>query len=255
MIHLATVKAILASILAVAQPGLAKWSRTDIAGDCSAECRETIARLTGFRPVLDYTTTRATWPGWTRQETRAEGMARFVGISYAMARVAHDPPVEWQDSRGNPYPVRDLWRAFVTIGRHESAFWKAVQSGKILGMAGESCMMQIHPLARVGVPLDSLVGLSRDASERCFRAGAVLLGRSRKACESDARGPGGWWPPTIASYGSGMGCDIGEEWITDRVNTYAKVSRSHALPALGMIALELAEPDDWWGSAGDLSGR
>ncbi len=254
MLHLATTKAVLAAMLWVGQPGHAKWSRTDI-GDCGETCVAVVEELSGFRPAFNYEMSRADWPGWTRQETRAEGMARYVDIAYAITRVAHDPPPEWRNRRGVPYPARDLWRALVTISRHESAWWKSVQSGKILGLAGEHCMMQIHPDSRLGIPLETLVGTSRDASERCFRAGAMLLGRARKACEARAEGPHGWFRPTIASYGSGQGCLVDEAWVDSRVNMFAVVARPHALrDPLGLIALAIADPDDWYGSGGFLLG-
>jgi hypothetical protein len=122
------------------------------------------------------------------------------------------------------------------------------------GLAGEVCLVQIHPsvIHLTGYTLEELVGVDRDSTERCYRAGAALLARARRACPPDETG---WFGPTVSIYGSGSSCDFTDEgWVKARVATYRKVEKASKrrarLPVQATIAVDLAWDDDWVGSGG-----
>ena len=230
--------AILAGILALAEPGVSQWSRIALEPPCDPECSATVQALTGHPVALDYAITLKwaigsrviTWPGYTRAETRMEGMRRFATVAHALDKVSQDPPANWT---GTP---RELYNALVAIARQESAFWRGVHEGRIRGPAGEACLMQVHP--GNGYDLEKLVGVDLDSTARCLHAGAEILSKAREYCArafiefyrdglaapeiDEAWADGDWLANTIALYGSGVDCDGTREFVTARVRDYIK---------------------------------
>lgn len=230
--------AILAGILALAEPGVSQWSRIALEPPCDPECYATVQALTGHPVALDYAITLKwevgsrviTWPGYTRAETRMEGMRRFVTIARALDHVARHPPKQWQ---GSP---RELYNAEASIVRQESALWRGVHEGRIRGPVGEACLMQVHP--GNGYDLETLVGVDLASTIRCLTAGAEILSAARVYCErefesryrdalpvsdlEEAWADGDWFPSTIALYGSGVDCDSSREFVAARLRDYER---------------------------------
>lgn len=241
---------ILSAMFALAEPGYSQYSRVEVPAPepCLVEsCTSTVETLTGHKPRLDFkhVSMRGEWPGWSRPESRAEGLHRFATIAVAADYVEQHPPKTWRSSVG-PFPTGELWEGLVTIMRHESAFWRSVHEGRIRGAAGEWCLMQIHPsvLPSLNVEGPELVGVDFDSTVRCLMAGAELLGRARRLCPPTAEG---WFPPTIAAYGSGQGCHITDDWVDARVKTYGSVQRPRRTPGGALLALYFASDglDGW----------
>jgi hypothetical protein len=223
---------ILAGVLTLAEPGLTDQSR---APACQAE----------HGAVYEHRHGRAVWPGWTRRETRGEGLRRFATIARALDAVRRRPPARWKGTGS------ELWRALGSIARHESAFWEGVQSGAIRGSAGEVCLVQLHPRiwASLGIsdPAEVL-GVELEPTERCLRAGAELLTRARGLCPSMPGGDamdGEWFAYAVQAYGSGQGCAPPSPWVAPRLASYQRTAEPRPLPFLARVALviELDPPD------------
>ncbi len=231
---------ILVAIASLAQPGYSENSRIMLAEGCEAPCIERVERLTGRKVQLDYEikSYRVKWEGLSRPETRMEGYSRFSTIAIAIEYVANHPPKRWVDGLGDPHPKSELWRALVTIARHESAFWLPVHEGRIRGRAGEWCLAQIHPvvLPSLGLEGPDLVGTDLDSTIRCFQAAADVLARSRNLCPPDKQG---WFGPALAVYASGVGCSTTPQMVQDRVDTYVKTANVRNLVPDAFLALYL----------------
>jgi hypothetical protein len=204
----------MAAMLATAEPGISDGSRVE-----SAPGRD------GEAPGFSLMGGRVTWDTWTRRESRMEALARWATIARAIELVALQPPAAW---RGSPL---QLTRALVTIARHESAYWRSVHDGSLRGEAGEACLVQVHPEAAraLDVELEELVGLSKDATTRCLRAGAALLGRARNQCPSEG---GHWFSTTIVGYWQST-CRVEPghvEGVEARERTYVRTGARSALP-------------------------
>lgn len=235
---------ILSAMMALAEPGYSEYSRVELAehAPCAAEwCYGAVEELSGKRVRADfeYKAMRAEWRGYSRAETPAEGRARFATIAVATDYVERNPPESWRSGRGAAYPFGDLSDGLVTIMRHESAYWRSVHEGRIRGAAGEWCLVQIHPsvLDSLGVTGEELVGIDLDSTIRCLMAGAELLGRARRLCPP---GEKGWFGPTIAAYGSGQGCLVTDEWVSDRVDTFHRVQRPRRTASGALLAIYFA---------------
>jgi len=225
-----TIRLALEAILAIAHPGVTDMSRVP----SYPEVRQWAPSGDLWAPRLDYSSRGASWLGWTRAETRAEGLSRYVLHAEAIASVAVDPPPSWGGS------TAEMVATLATIARHESGLWSVVETGELRGAAGEVCSVQIHPdsVGVTGYRLDDLVG-GTDALERCYRAGAILLTRARCRCRSHG---GKWFASAISSYGSGSRCDLVEQsWVTARLATYHRAWRGigRGLHGDALIALEL----------------
>ena len=225
------IEKILAAMLTLAEPGVTDASRVQLPADCAEDCVAHWDRHEAA-PQNDATWMRARFDGLTRRETRLEAIERWTVIAGAIETVAIDPPELWT---GTP---EELWRALVTIARHESAYWGSVHDGTLRGAAGEACLLQIHPenWVKLGVSDTDLVGLDLASTERCIRAGATILAQSRDAC--GAAGPG-WFTPTIQVYGAGQGClkFLDSAWVQDRVATYERTGEAEPLPFDGRLAM------------------
>lgn len=223
---------ILAGLLSLGTPGRSEASRVP-----AHELEQGAA--------LDFEARRGTWPGWTRPETYPEGLRRYAVIARAMDAVQRRPPRRWRGS--GP----ELWRALAAIVRQESAMWRGVHDGTIRGSAGEVCLVQLHPRiwASLGIadPAEVL-GVDLEATERCLRAGAELLARSRGLCPSLPGGDqvdGEWFAYAVQAYGSGKGCALPEPWVQPRLESYQRTAERKPLPFLAQVAivLELEPPD------------
>lgn len=216
----------LAAMLRVAEPGITESSRVELT--CSAP-----------EAVQDFQRGRVSYPGWSRVESRAEGMDRWAVIARAIARVSEEPPSNWRRA----WPRLGLARALVTIARHESAFWRPVHDGRLRGTAGEVCLVQVHPVAAktLGVELESLVGLDAAATERCLRAGAELLARARRYCEL---WPDPWFMPAITLYATGDDCNPERfaALVDPRWKTWLLTADRKPLPAIAELALAMGAP-------------
>lgn len=223
------------AMLAVAEPGVTPASRVVLDSDPGAELLALVgveANPPGFKWM------RASWTEWSRWETPGEGYARWGTIAIAIDRVANDPPPAWRPTWASVGLVRGL----VTIARAESAFWKSVHEGRLRGPAGEACLVQVHPeTARaLGVDLESLVGTDVDATERCFRVGAELLGLAVERCISTDKLPGGWFEHSVVSYWTPDRCEPEpdqEKGIALRSRLYARTGKPKALPFRAMLAV------------------
>jgi anaerobic selenocysteine-containing dehydrogenase len=217
----ALAKVALGAMLSIATPGAGKGSRIELADEpVPAELAEGVT----FEPP-GFKLSRVTWTVWTRTESTEESLERWATIALADAAVAANPPAEWH-WRGADGRLQ-LVRALVTIARHESAFWRSVHEGRLRGAAGEACLVQIHPdtARRLGIDLDSLVGIDQAATERCLRAGAIVLAMARELAECRCQAAPHWFAPSIAAYGSGAGCVPEGSWVKgveERVVTYAR---------------------------------
>jgi hypothetical protein len=99
-------------------------------------------------------------------------------------------------------------------------------------------------LGSLGVEGPDIVGLSMEATTRSALAAAELLGRARRMCPPASGDE--WWAPTIAAYGSGQGCAVTSEWVTERIEVFertAKPRRLSTIGLLGLLALDAAV--DW----------
>ena len=225
-------------MLKVATPGVTAWSRVELPG-CSVQCATELEPMLGVAPALDVRRGSLLFAGWSRPESEAEGMARYALIARAIANVVAAPPAPWKHS----WSRVELGRALVTIARHESAFWRPVHAGALRGPAGEVCLVQVHPItaAKLGIDLESLVGVDLAATERCLRVGAELLARARLMCGAGERG---WFPRAIAAYGSGEGCTAAGSWrdgVDERLATFDRTDRRDPLPLLAWLALNVDE--------------
>lgn len=182
---------------------------------------------------------RTSWPEWSRWETPGEGFERWGTIAIAIERVANDPPPAWRRS----WATVGLVRGLVTIARAESAFWRSVHEGRLRGPSGEVCLVQVMPSTahRLGVDPESLVGLDVDATERCFRAGAELLGLAVERCVGTERLGPGWFETAVVSYWTPDRCEpLGEiqlEGIALRSRLYARTGKPKKLPFRAMLAV------------------
>lgn len=253
---------ILATILRVAEPGVSDYSRVELP-TCQAEsCAEWSERWTGRPAAYDFKgVNETTWHGWSRPETRLEGMERFAEAAAAFHRVVMEPPESW-DPR---WSDRAMINAGVTIMRHESALWRDVATGLIRGLAGEVCYMQIHPknLLRFGLAESDVLGLDIDSVETCIRTGIDILARATEGCDvapdkvlMGERWDGGlaWFSGAIVTYGVGSGCHLDEAWVRSRKRMYARLVKTGGAPldADAHLALLSVGPGDWWGSAGPM---
>ncbi len=241
---------IFAAFLAVATPGTSPYSRVDVPACDVGDCSTPILALTGFRPEPSYRFLNASWTSWSRQETRPEALNRWASISAALAAVLEDPPPAWKDE----WSRVALGRGLVTIARHESALWRSVGEGRLIGQAGEVCYVQIHPsnLDRLGVRGDDLVGLDRSSTENCFRAGATILANSTRRCgvepiETDDWDAGvSWFGEAISMYGHGSLCTVKADWVESRVRMYSRLSTQWVAPLPPDAALALHFVDESW---------
>jgi hypothetical protein len=125
--------------------------------------------------------------------------------------------------------------SLTTIARHESAFWKAVQEGRLLGPAGEIGLWQIHP----SLPEwnENLAGEGIEPVERSARVAADLLARARGISCPLVVETHGWFYATASAYGSGSSCDV-PKLGAPRSATWATIAsavterRALAFPAL-----------------------
>lgn len=232
-----------ASMLKLATPGITPGSRVELTAQAAQ-----IDREDGLAVAEHFKWSRAVWPSWSRQETEAEGMERWATIAVSVERVAVTPPPEWV-WRGAAGELQ-LTRALVTIARHESAFWRSVQEGRLRGTRGEVCLIQAMPAtARAfGYDPESLVGIDAEATERCFRVGAAILGNMRRKAERTAHCRDAlwrhWFEPTIALYGSGADCIPTGDWVkgvADRVHSYELTAQRAPLPQFAIELIEAAE--------------
>lgn len=206
---------VLALMLSVATPGETTQSRVEIP-HCDAACQR--------RPAC------AEWPqkavcapprydarlkAWTRAESRSEGLKRYESIARAIARTANNPPSTWT------WPAEDLAVGLVVISRHESAFWRSVQTGAVRGPAGEVCLVQINSgTGYTQAERERMVGLDDASLDHCLFAGSDLLARARNGCK--VSGPN-WFHAAIASYGSGRSCR--GAWARGRAWMFYALSR------------------------------
>lgn len=249
-------EALLAGIIGLAQPGLSPYSVVP-----QPACGDN-----PVKPACDATgwPSKPTWSplygAFVRQETKDEALKRYLDIARSIEKVAEDAtkpttvdgvdqPAMW------PWDAIDMGRALATIAFHESGFRRDVQTGvgkSALGDCGywnakgvkvgveearatnaqylcrSVCLVQINTGGlngtRYGLSGKELVGLDRASIEKCFAAGARAFSNARGRCAATKTDD--WFRKTIASYGTGKACEADESWVSARVATFAKLSKS-----------------------------
>ncbi len=174
-------EAILSLMLSCQQPGQNVYSEVVVEQDAPAPCDEPSVMCTPPR-----------WSrlhqGWVRYETWEEGLPRYWTLAQAIEDVAGK--------------ARWLTVALLVSACHEGGFRRDVHSGvnhlpprgTIHEDDGESfCLIQRH----LGLESEAgmqLVGIGREATRRCFEAGAEVMKRARGACSKwRANGPTCWF--------------------------------------------------------------
>ncbi len=174
-------EAILSLMLSCQPPGQSVYSEVGVEQDAPAPC---------YDPSIMCNPPR--WSElhqeWVRYETWDEGLSRYWTIAQAL-----------KDSAGES---RWLTMALLVAAFHESGFRRDVHSGAnhrdprgtIHEDHGDSfCLIQRH-LDRKGEAGMQLVGVDREATRRCFDAGAEVMKRARWACSKwRASGPTCWF--------------------------------------------------------------
>jgi hypothetical protein len=195
---------LLSAMMHLASPGVSPFSRVPmdlppVVGACDEDCEDATIALYGSPPALDASLLagRLVYPGWWRQESRAEAIPRWRTIALAVEAVRSDPPPRWPGSR------RDLAVLLVVLGRAESAYWRPIHEGRLRGNAGEWGIWQCHPdLAGCD---ESLAGLDVASTERAARFAAGYLSSARRLAARDCP-EADWVEATLRAYGSGAGC-------------------------------------------------
>lgn len=225
----------MAAMLAVAEPGVSPGSRISLDGEPGPELLELAgvpAEPPGFKWI------RASWLEWSRWETPGEALGRWGTIAIAMDRVAKRPPPSWRPS----WATIGLVRGMVTIARAESAFWRSVHEGRLRGPSGEVCLVQVMPstATRLGVDPESLVGIDVEATERCLRVGAELLGLAVERCIGAEELKPGWFETAVVSYWTPDRCVPAPEQqkgIETRRKLYERTGKRKPLPFRAIVAV------------------
>ena len=265
-------EALLAGIIGLAPPGQSPYSVVP-----APECGDN-----PLRPAC----TSSPKPAWSplysafvRQESRDEGLRRYLDIAKAIEKVAEDAtkPTKVDDVEQPamwPWAAEDLARSLATIAFHESGLRRDVQTGigkSALGDCGyynakgvkvgaeearvtsaqylcrSVCLVQINTGGltgtRYGVTGKEMVGLDRASIEKCFAAGARAFSNARGRCAPTRTAD--WFKKAIASYGTGKACETEEAWVSSRVTTFEKISKvkDADLAADVKKLLGLATPD------------
>jgi len=222
---------ILQAMLALLYPGHCAGSRILLPA-CDGECRTMWATMTGRPPSRGFVFMRARWPGWSREETEVEGLARWAGIAAGVGRVVANPPPAWK------WPAEELAPLLVTIAMHESHFWRSVQEGRLRGPFGEWGLFQCHP--RVPGCDKRMTGLDVDSVERAARFATEQLSRARALAEREPCERFWWLPSTLTVYAVGHRSCKGFVTLDERLSSWAQVTdkRRYPLPFGALFALD-----------------
>jgi hypothetical protein len=224
-------------MLTLAEPGAGLGSRVELDGEPVPELLALAgvpaAEPPGFRWI------RTSWSDWTRLETPGEATERWGVVARAFEAVATDPPPAWCPE----WATIGMIRGGVTIARAESAFWRSVHEGKLRGPSGEVCLMQIHPrtAARLGVDLESLVGLDPASTERCIRVGVELLAVGIERCWGPGKLGRDWFQRAVVGYWTPATCTPSGEQVKGvelRGRLYARTGQRRPLTFRAMLAVE-----------------
>lgn len=233
-------EAILATILSLAAPGQSPFSVVPL-----PECGGPVLRLADLPAGPEPAACSAPGVTWSshhgamvRPESEVEARARYATIASALDAVSLEATRAAEGERPLwPWDRRELVAGLLTIARHESGFRRDVHEGvgpRALGDCYRArdgsrrcrsvCLMQVQTGGldgeRGGWRGRDLVGIDAASTERCLRAGAELLARSRWSC---GRRGGEWFAPSVALYGSGVSCSPRPGWVQRRAATYRGV--------------------------------
>ncbi len=236
----AMLNAILAVMLALVAPGRSPFSVVPL-----PECGGPVLRLADLPAGQEPAQCSAPGVAWSshhgalvRRESEEEALSRYATIARALDSVSLEATSAPEGERPLwPWPRRELVAGLLAIARHESGFRRDVHEGVGPAALGDCyrqrdgsracrsvCLVQVQTGGldgRRGSWLGrDLVGLDVASTERCFRAGAELLARSRWSC---ARSGGEWFALTVALYGSGVSCGTRRAWVQRRAATYRRI--------------------------------
>lgn len=221
-------QAILVALEKAVPPGKSAWSVEPVPiTECAPEAK-----------TCEHAWLSKFYGGWVRLESKEHARSRYTKAAKRIALLVRDMP-------DPAYAAGKI----VGIGVNESGFREDVQMGRVSskeetklglrgagrGPSGEVCFMQILPsMAKKYGPLESFLGESDEALDRCFRAAFDQLEDSRKRCSPSKRkipgAPAGYAPVTelyamVSRYGNGSSCTSSNAGKTEaRVQTITWVT-------------------------------